>query len=371
MENKYPFQRHEAIRAEARTWVLKFNRDTPPTKADIMALREWTERSPARRAELERAEEFWCDAEMLSVLAVPQGRDRDKIGAGSIGRFFTPLLQLNRASAMAALMFLGIAVGLLSWLYPVLGTAANGTYTTAIGEQKVLKLSDKSEIQIDTNSQIRIAYSDVRRQIYLLRGKAHFDVAKNSKRPFEVYAGGGMVRAVGTAFSVHLTQRDIKVTVDEGRVELVRVKPSAKEVLGIAPNNEIAPASGVTGSARQKETPDTREVFLSLDRGLSASFNHERETITKLAENELSRELAWRRGLLIFVGDPLSRIIAEVNRYTAARIEIIDPELNDLMLGGRFKVGELDALFDVLEAGFGIQVSYVDKDHVQLRASSP
>ena len=36
-------------------------------------------------------------------------------------------------------------------------------------------------------------------------------------------------------------------------------------------------------------------------------------------------------------------------------------------MGGRFRVGELDALFEVLDIGFGVQVKYLDERHVQLR----
>ena len=41
--------------------------------------------------------------------------------------------------------------------------------------------------------------------------------------PFRVYAGGGRIQAVGTAFTVRIKGEDVDVTVTEGKVELASV----------------------------------------------------------------------------------------------------------------------------------------------------
>ena len=366
MENVHPFQSQQEIRAEARAWVLKFNSDTAPSEQDIAAMREWAKRSPVHRAELSRSETFWADADLLTDLAVPVGRHSNKTSGQLIASMFKKLFNLNPLGAWASATAASLAIAVAVLILPLSGQVGNGTYSTAIGEQKILSLTDHSSVQLDTNSQIRIAYSDGLRQIYLLNGKAHFDVAKNPQRPFEVYAGGGMVRAVGTAFSVHVIEQEVEVVVEEGRVDLARVMPSA-------PDAELPPTAANSTAANSTPAnspiaPPTHNVFLSLDKGQSALFNQNRQLLSQLAGKDLSRELAWRRGLLIFTGDPLHQVISEVNRYTKTTIEISDPELGALMIGGRFRVGELEALFDVLEAGFGVQISYIDKDHIQLRA---
>ena len=64
-------------------------------------------------------------------------------------------------------------------------------------------------------------------------------------------------------------------------------------------------------------------------------------------------------------GDPLSHVVDEVSRYTPVTIDIADSTLRDLRIGGRFKVGELDAMLDALKT-FGIQVSYLDDQYIQL-----
>ena len=80
----------------------------------------------------------------------------------------------------------------------------NRRYETVIGQQKSIALSDGSSIQMNTDSQVQVAYSSGARAIHLLKGEALFSVMPDPKRPFEVYAAESVVRAVGTAFAVHL-----------------------------------------------------------------------------------------------------------------------------------------------------------------------
>lgn len=362
MNNIYDFQSRDDILDEAYTWVLLFNADTPVTDDDIAALKEWSSRSPAHREALKEAEGFWCEAELLSLLAVPTHQVR----RAGLGRFIRRLIgapssvegagavMFTRWRAFASVLFLGLGITLVSSLMPVKDSVGNGVYSTAVGEQKLIILRDASQVQLDTHSQVRVAYEDSVRKIHLLRGKAHFDVAKNQERPFEVYAGEGLVRAVGTAFSVYLADSDIEVLVDEGRVDLAR--------LALKPEQHVL-ADQVIPAARVQPG----KVFMSLERGQGVQFNRVEQEFMQLSDKDLNNKLAWRKGVLVFVRDPLVDVISEVGRYTNVKIEIVDPALRDLVMGGRFRVGELDALLDVLDIGFGVQVSYLSEQHIQLR----
>jgi transmembrane sensor len=84
-------------------------------------------------------------------------------------------------------------------------------------------LADGSVVFLNTNTKIRVRFTDKLRDIALLQGEAQFDVAKNKTRPFIVSAGDTRVRAVGTSFTVTvLPKRPIQVLVKEGVVELQR-----------------------------------------------------------------------------------------------------------------------------------------------------
>ena len=112
------------------------------------------------------------------------------------------------------------------------------------------------------------------------------------------------------------------------------------------------------------------EVFLSLDVGQGAHFDQAEQLLVQLSEKEMDNAQAWRKGTLVFVRDPLSDVVYEVSRYTDITIEITDPDLKNLVMGGRFKAGDLDALLEVLEIGFGVKVIYLNERHVQLSLAS-
>ena len=111
--------------------------------------------------------------------------------------------------------------------------SGNGIYETRIGEQNSITLVDGSVIQLNTDSHIQVNYEKNQRSIVLMAGEAHFEVAKDPSRPFVVKAGDGMVRAVGTAFTVRINPEALKVIVTEGKVALAaatKVLPATTEL---------------------------------------------------------------------------------------------------------------------------------------------
>src|SRR5262249_36863484 len=80
---------------------------------------------------------------------------------------------------------------------------------------------DGSTIVLNTDTEIDADLARGTRSIKLIRGEAEFEVAKDSRRPFLVYAGDHLVKAVGTAFTVCLRQKNVEVMVSEGVVELL------------------------------------------------------------------------------------------------------------------------------------------------------
>ena len=107
---------------------------------------------------------------------------------------------------------------------------------------------------LNTNSILEVSYSDETRHLTLSQGEAHFDVAHNPERPFEVYAGKGLVRAIGTAFTVYLRKVDVEVIVTEGTVEIDSAEPAVTAVTraDIDPNKTqlIADTVQLSGSRR-------------------------------------------------------------------------------------------------------------------------
>ena len=366
MDKVTPFQRDKAIREEAREWVIVFNRDEPPSPEEIRAMQAWASRSPAHAAELERAEARWEDTSQLTELAVPLcPRCTGSANGQSAGLWARWIGHGALAGWGALASFMVVSVVLLS-LYSAPAAVKNGVYGTAVGELRLLTLEDGSQLQLDTDTQAEIYFDDRVRRIDLRQGKAHFDVAKDVNRPFEVYAADGLVRAVGTGFSVYLKESDdIEVLVDEGKVDLIRVE---RPVVRPAIVSDVSPGHAPASNPLPEPAAT---VFGSLERGQAALFNRVEEQFTVLAEKDLAQQQSWRKGVLIFAGEPLSEVVSEIGRYTSARIDIKNPDLGELQVGGRFNIGDVDALFNVLESAFDVRVVAVAKNHYQLHVVSP
>jgi transmembrane sensor len=71
---------------------------------------------------------------------------------------------------------------------------------------------------------------------------------------------------------------------------------------------------------------------------------------------DLERRLAWREGVIVFAGEPLSEVVGQMSRYSGVPIFIEDDRLRTIPIGGRFKVGDVDSMLEGLESLFGVEV---------------
>jgi transmembrane sensor len=203
-----------------------------------------------------------------------------------------------------------------------------------------------------------------------VKGEAHFNVEHDANRPFEVLAGHRVVKAIGTAFSVYRSHDKIEVMVSEGKVELAIVELAMQEQEKASP---FAPA-GQTKVNTSANSPahGKMKVIASLQAGQSVSLPSNAVTLStpvkEHAVGELARKLSWLDGKLVFAGESLEEVVAEVSRHTSVVIEVADPNLRKLRIGGQFKAGETDALFDVLESGFGVKITRLSNNRVRLDA---
>ena len=374
METVVDFPNRDSIETEACAWIAQLDGDRKPSDEDMAALQEWANRSPLHHQELMRLSSLWGDLNILTELAIPaqqkasERKDSGNLTLGSrVGAWFANLLAPVISGKPQALFASLVLVGLLSmglWTIQQSAEPVHLVYSTALGEQQSATLPDGSVIKLNTNSQVAIDYDKKRRKVRLLRGEAHFDVAHNPSRPFEVYAGTGRVRAIGTAFSVYLKDHNVEVTVTEGRVELASIATPAPSDKSAADNSAEEP---------NKPSPAIPEptTLGQLVAGETTLFNDHIEPVKVLNEIDVMRKLSWREGMLIFSGESLEQVVAEVSRYTSLSIVIADPEIRDVRIGGYFRVGETDAMFDALQTSFGVQVSHISEQEVQLTSARP
>ena len=220
-------------------------------------------------------------------------------------------------------------------------------YETAIGEQKTVLLPDGSEVVLNTNSALRVAFSETARVLHLTRGELHIDVAPDPARPLSVVAGNRIVQAVGTSFRVEITEdNQVEVMVTEGKV-----------VVGVQPASGSSAA--VTAVLAQKETN-------TVDAGEALVLGSDEEVVTPVTADDIEVQLSWKEGRLIFRSEPLGKVLAEVERYTTVEFVIVDEGLRSQIMSGRFRTGDVDTLLALLEANFQIRHEFVGDDQVLL-----
>lgn len=350
------FPDRRRVEHEAADWLIKLDRNSEPSADELGNLREWLSRSPVHREELGSLARLWGNMNVLTELAVPLGNagvraratrpaDRGRIGMRVALAGFTSML------------ILGVAVLVSTLNHDDSWTTTNGVYSTSIGEQRTTQLADGSTVMLNTNSRIQVNYSREYRDIQLLRGEAHFTVAESDVIPFRVFAANRRVEAVGTAFAVHLRESEVEVTVSEGKVALVSHEPAGAD----ATTSGVAPVEALLGTLEAGETVIVAD---------STPDAGKEDLIRRIELPNIDRLLAWREGLLAFSGESLETAVEEIGRYTTVNIEIPDPAVRAIRIGGQFPVGETDAMLSALEENFGLRVQRVSRDHVVLSAAA-
>lgn len=350
MKTVIPFPDRSRIREEASAWVVRLNGD-PLAEDEKARLKAWLDADPLHREALHKLAHVWNDMACMTVLAelFPLEPEPGAKGLPRQGMWSRTTFGAAVATLAAVALTLSLVTGIISpWpeTQPV-----ELVYQTATGQQSEVLLKDGSTLTLNTGSEARVRFDGSERGVYLTRGEAHFEVAKNPELPFVVHAGSGSVRAIGTAFNVRLTGERVGVLVEEGTVEVV------------------ADTHDSTGDASSPNA--TGKSSVRLTESGTASYTTTIGKTTYLPREELEQQLAWRKGKWMFEGETLAEVIAEVSRYTDKEIEIIDPAIASLRIGGYFDIGEIDGLMNVLQAGFGIRVTRIRDDHIQLSALAP
>lgn len=330
-----------SIEAEALAWIAQLDGHTM-TEKDLKAFREWVNRSPAHAREIRELNSLWGELNLLTDMIGPiaeadsvsrQLRKRERISAWR-RRWALPITALASV-AVIAIAIVPIKTNEVQSTIQTAEVQLPTIYRTKIGDRQKHLLSDGSKIILNTKSRVEVDYRADQRRVRLLEGEVLFDVAHDASRPFLVYAGEGIVRALGTAFTVHLQGNEFDVIVSEGSVELSSVLPEP--------------------ITRQSESNPKKLTSLGIVKaGYQAKYENAVASIVTLSEVEMSAKTSWKDGVITFNGETLEEVIEEISRYTDIQIEIRDPELKVLQVGGVFKAGDTESVFNSLKANFGI-----------------
>jgi transmembrane sensor len=321
------------IDEEAAAWIWRME-SGPSGAADAAGFEAWLRQDPRHRRAVEELTRVWDALDGLAGLH-RAGSMTDLSGSGSGAH--VAAVRGRRHWLLAAAAVLIATVGGVAWLY-----RGNETQilATAVGQHRHLTLSDGTVVTLNTNTIVETNFGRRAREIYLRKGEAHFEVAQDRLRPFLVHAGDAVVRAIGTEFEVRVrADRHVDVLVTEGRVEVEPDVPDAQPRAAGAAAEPVPVVSVRAVNAGQQLSTATTDY-----------------TVVPVSPEQLSSELAWRDGAVVFDSEPLGQAIAEIQRYTDARIIVSDPSIGALPVGGRFRTDDLQGFLDGLETALPVTI---------------
>ncbi|QSA96012.1 FecR domain-containing protein [Methylococcus sp. EFPC2] len=303
-----PSSSHRLARRQALAWLTRLHSGHvgPQERA---AFQRWLAEDEAHWREYGRARKLWNG---LGELATGAGNELAEARA-----FHACSRPWARALA-AGISFLSLTLmaGGAIW-----GNAHTERLQTAWGERRHLELADGSSVELNGDTDLRVVWLADRRLFHLIRGEAVFRVRHGDPRSFDVYAGAGRVRDIGTAFAVQRRNDRIDVLVQEGAVEV--------------------------GSGR--ETPRR----LLADQRLTLADSG---ALSPVAAIDAADALAWMQGKLVFRNLSLGDVLAQICRYHRVEFTFADPRLADRKVSGVFRIESLPSLLSSLETALSLKV---------------
>jgi transmembrane sensor len=207
-------------------------------------------------------------------------------------------------------------------------------FQTAVGETRVITLTDGSSIALGGDTRVGVAISQHLRAIELFKGEALFKVAKDLKRPFKVRVGDATIVAIGTAFDVQRGSDRAIVSVTEGRV---MVEPVSRFIPMVV---------------LQEFKPKLRAVRLDAGQQTTTGSAGIEEPV-QVADPAAAT--AWQSGRLAFRLEPLRYVLEDVNRYARKPIVLEGDGLGALLITGTVERDNITGWVSSLERAFDLQ----------------
>lgn len=252
---------------------------------------------------------------------------------------------LNNAQQQAAmsrrrvlkglLVLLGIGGSWRLWQSPV-AQGYRADLRTATGEIRPLRLSDGSQMVMNTATAADVQFTAQHRMIVLYQGEISIRTAKDPSpipRPFLVSTPAGRLRALGTEFTVRSTADETQLIVQQHAVEV-----------------------------SLRHAPETTAI---VHQGQQISFTADK--LGEIATAEPSSG-SWTQGVLTVSDRPLEQVIAEIARYRPGSLTC-SPEVASLRVSGTFPLKDTDRLLNVLAQTLPIKIQSITKYWVKIIAA--
>jgi transmembrane sensor len=309
---------------QALRWLSRL-RDNACSDQDRHAFEDWLATAPEHAEAYVQAQQFWQQLGGLTDVAGPRLKN---------ARGYAQNAKAARRRRNTVLLAAAIAVGLCALRSEFLLKLTAERYLTAKGEQTAIDMADGSRIELNTDSDLRVARLFGARTVWLERGEAWFNVEHDAAHPFEVVVGNGRIRDIGTRFNVITDRGGATVEVTEGEVAL---NPS--------------------GGAEQ-----------TIKAGQQSGFDAEGR-LQAVVAGDANAAGSWRQGLLIFKRQTLPEVLRQLTRYHEIEFELADTQLQNLSVSGRFSTDDLNESLNTLANGLGVKITRLSPTRVSIEAS--
>lgn len=315
----------EAVKEQARYWLVRQQSGDMDIQ-EHTALHAWLEADERHRREYEQVARLWHAMEEFKgrSFSARHAAQRHRVAR----RARVPTLRLASLAAVLGAVALLFVSGLVTNEYGW-NTPTAEIHRTAKGERSAVTLADGSHIELNTDTELRVAYTRKTRAVHLERGEALFTVTADPARPFEVQAGSGRIIDLSTSFNVYRRDREVTVTVTEGAVNV--------------DTERTGPVHLVRGDV--------------LSYGAAGEFLFQRRIDPQTA-------LSWREGRMKFDRTPLGEVMAQIARYHPVSWSFADAGIADMRVSGSFRSDDIGLLLDTLEAALPVRAS-VDDRHIR------
>jgi transmembrane sensor len=227
--------------------------------------------------------------------------------------FFTPF-------RIAASITLLLAAGLLAIFLSQKNTEIISLKTTNHTLEKILP--DGSVVFLNSNTVLSYPtdFQQDTREI-ILTGEAFFKVQRDESKPFIIHANGSDIRVLGTSFNVKAYSKNVKVSVESGKVEF---KHDKKQTL--------------------------------LVRGEEAEFEAEKDTIRRAATLD-KNTFAYKTKTLIFEDSSLEHIIKVLSENYQTKIILKNNNIKTCRLTTTFNNETLPNALNVIAETLNLKVT--------------
>jgi transmembrane sensor len=260
-------------------------------------LEAWLRESDERHVAFLRLEAVLARIERLAALRTSKPKRETRVVPL---RFMMPFLASAALLALAAMFGIPYATHLLQ--------PPDRTYSTDVGGHALIKFTDRTQIELDTDTVVRYRMTTAERVVWLEKGEAWFRVAHDASRPFNVIVGNHRVTDLGTEFLVSRGSEGMELTLLTGRAAL---SGEGAQIAMLKPGDDAV------------VTPVSMAV-------------------TRKTAQQLADALAWRRGMLVFRNTRLADAVREFNRYNETKLVIADPSIANLKVTAEIENDNFD-----------------------------